>query len=276
MLRSTKDLENFNINATDGQIGHVKDFYFDDDSWVIRYLVVDAGSWLSSRKVLISPISVHQPDWLEKTLSVSITKDQVKNSPDIDTDKPVSRQNEEQTLGYYGYPYYWGGDGLWGGGLYPYEMAPGYAGYGADRVDRKEREREEAAALRAERARHRNDDPHLRSCNAVNGYHIEATDGEIGHVAGYLIDDETWAVRYLIVDTSNWWVGHKMLIAPQWITGVHWTNETVSVNMSRASVKGAPTYDTDTAWSRDLDRDLYRHYGRNGYWADSDILETTI
>ena len=143
-------------------------------------------------------------------------------------------------------------------------------------MDRAEREREEAAYLRAERARHRNDDPHLRSCNAVKGYHIEATDGEIGHVAGYLVDDETWAVRYLIVDTSNWWVGHKMLIAPEWITGVHWSNETVSVNLSRASVKDAPAYDPNVAWSRDLDLDLYRHYGRTGYWADSDILETEI
>jgi hypothetical protein len=276
MLRSMKDLKNYRISATDGEIGHVKDLYFDDDAWVIRYFVVDAGSWLTSRKVLISPISVSQPDWLEGSLPVSITREQVKNSPDIDTDQPVSRQNEELTLGYYGYPYYWGGAGLWGGGLYPYAMDPGYVGYGMNRVDRVAREREESAYLRAERARHRNDDPHLRSCNAVSGYHIEATDGHIGHVAGYLIDDETWAVRYLIVDTSNWWVGHKVLIAPDWITGVHWADETVSVNLSRAKVKDAPAYDPSVAWSRDLDRDLYRHYGRSGYWADNNILDTAI
>jgi hypothetical protein len=276
MLRSMKDLKHYAISATDGEIGHVKDFYFDDDAWVIRYFVVDAGSWLTSRKVLISPISVSHPDWLEGSLPVSLTREQVKNSPDIDTDQPVSRQNEELTLGYYGYPYYWGGAGLWGGGLYPYAMDPGYVGHGMNRVDRVVREREEAAYLRTERDRHRNDDPHLRSCNAVTGYHIEATDGHIGHVAGYLIDDETWAVRYLIVDTSNWWVGHKVLIAPEWITGVHWSDETVSVNLNRASVKDAPPYDPNVAWSRALDRDLYRHYGRTGYWADSDILETAI
>ncbi|MCY7305279.1 MAG: PRC-barrel domain containing protein, partial [Rhodoferax sp.] len=215
----------------------------------------------------------------ERHLPVSITKEQVRNSPDFDTEKPVSRQNEEQTLGYYGYPNYWGSVGLWGGGLYPYAIDPGFDGYGMARMDGMksgEREREEAAYLRAEEDRHRNDDPHLRSCNAVKGYHIEATDGEIGHVAGYLIDDETWAVRYLIVDTSNWWVGHQMLIAPQWITGVHWSNETVSVNLSRAAVKDAPAYDPNAVWSRDLDRDLYRHYGRNGYWADSDSVGTPI
>jgi hypothetical protein len=274
MLRNLKDLENYKISATDGEIGSVKDFYFEDDAWVVRYFVVDAGTWLTSRKVLISPISVHHPDWLERTLPVSITKQQVKNSPDFDTDKPVSRQNEEQYLGYYGYPYYWGGGGMWGEGLYPYAMVPGYApGYG---VDRAEREREMEAYLRDERARHRNDDPHLRSCNAVTGYHIHATDGDIGHVSGFLVDDETWAIRYLVIDTSNWWVGHKVLIAPPWIKGVHWSEQTVSVDLSRESIKNAPPYDLTSDWGRDQELNLYRHYGRNAYWAGSTALETEI
>ena len=145
-------------------------------------------------------------------------------------------------------------------------MVPGYAGYG---MDREQREREEEAYLRAERARHRNDDPHLRSCKAVTGYRIHTTDGEIGHVAGYLVDDETWAILYLIVATSNWWVGHKVLIAPAWITGVHWADQTVSIDLSRESVKDAPVYDPDAMWSRELDRSLYQHYGRAGYWAGS-------
>ena len=119
MLRNTKDIENCVIGATDGIIGHVKDLYFDDEAWVIRYLVVDTGPWLSSRKVLISPIAISSPNWTEEILPVSITKEQVKNSPDIDTDKPVSRQHENAYMGYYGYPYYWDGAGLWGGGAYP-------------------------------------------------------------------------------------------------------------------------------------------------------------
>lgn len=273
MLRNMNDLENYRIRATDGQIGHVKDFYFDDDAWVVRYFVVDAGSWLSSRKVLISPISVRHPDWLERTLPVSITQEQVRNSPDIDTDKPVSRQNEQEVLGYYGYPTYWGGVGLWGEGLYPYAMAPGFGGYG---VDRLEREREMEAFLRDERARHRNDDPHLRSCNAVTGYHIQATDGDIGHVAGFLVDDDTWAIRYLVVDTSNWWLGHKVLIAPPWISGVHWSDQTVSVDLSRESVRNAPAYDANSAWTPDKEIDLLRHYGRQGYRSGSPLLETEI
>jgi hypothetical protein len=276
MLRSMKDLENYTLSATDGQIGHLKDIYFDDDAWVVRYLVVEAGSWLTSRKVLISPISVHHPNWRDRTVTVSITKDQVKNSPDIDIDKPVSRQNEQDYLGYYGYGNYWGGDGMWGAGLYPYAMAPGYPGYGVDRLDRAEREHEEIAFLRAEKARHKHDNPHLRSCQAVNGYHIHATDGEIGHVAGYLIDDETWAIRYLIVDTSNWWLGHRVLIAPEWIGGVHWKNETVSVSLTREAIKNAPAYDSSIEWSHKHDLELYQHYGRTGYWSDRATFETEV
>lgn len=275
MLRNAKDLENYAIRATDGLIGHVKDFYFDDDAWAIRYFVVEAGSWLSSRRVLISPVSVHHPEWSERTLPVSITKEQVRNSPPVDTDRPVSRQNEEQTMGYYGYSNYWGGGGMWGEGLYPYAMVPGYAGYG-DRVDWAERNREEQAHLVAEKARHRNDDPHLRSCKAVTGYHIHATDGAIGHVAGYLVDDETWAILYLVVDTSNWWLGHKVLVAPAWIMGVDWSNDTVSIDLSRESVKGAPVYDPNALWNRDLDRSLYQHYGRTSYWTGSAVLASEV
>ncbi len=272
MLRNLKDLEHYPLSATDGEIGHVKDFYFEDDAWVVRYLVVDAGSWLSSRKVLISPISVHHPDWLARTLPLSISKEQVRNSPDFDSDMPVSRQNEVDVLDHYGYPTYWDGGGMWGGGLYPYALAPGFAGYGVDRV---EREREQETYLRDERARHRNDDPHLRSCNAVTGYHIHATDGEIGHVSGFLVDDETWAIRYLLIDTSNWWVGHKVLIAPPWIKHVHWSDKTVDVDLSRDAIQKAPTYDPQRDWSRDQDLSLYRHYGRSSaYWPGSPVLES--
>ena len=273
MLRNLKDLENYKITATDGEIGQVKDFYFEDDAWVVRYFVVDTGTWLTSRKVLISPISVRHPDWSARTLPVSISKEQVRNSPNFDSDKPVSRQNESDYMGYYGYPTYWGGGGMWGEGLYPYAMAPGFTGYGIDRV---ERERELEAYLRDERERHRNDDPHLRSCDAVTGYHIHATDGDIGHVSGFLVDDETWAIRYLVVDTSNWWVGHKVLVAPTWIKGVQWADKTVAVDVSRESIKTAPVYDPAADWSRDLELNLYRHYGRNGYWTGSTVQETEI
>ena len=273
MLRSLRDLEKCTIGATDGDIGQVKDLYFDDRAWAIRYLIVDTGSWLSGRKVLISPISIHKLDWPAHSLAASITRDQVEKSPDIDTDKPVSRQHEVQYLGYYGYPTYWDGAGMWGGGMVPLAMYPGYAGLPGGAAERQKAIEESA---NAERARHRDDDPHLRSCTTVMGYHILATDGEVGHVEGYLIDDETWAIRHLVVNTSNWWLGHKVLIAPQWIDGVQWSDQTVTVDLGREAVKSSPAYDLSAAPDRQRETGLYRHYGRPPYWEIGNPLEREI
>lgn len=266
MLRSMKDLEDYAIGAIDGTIGHVKDFYFDDEAWVVRYLVVDTGDWLSSRKVLISPIAIGHPNWADRVFPVSITKEQVKNSPHIDTEKPVSRQHEIQYLGYYGYPYYWGGAGLWGGGIYPSIMIPDYPDF-APTPDTVQSQAEKAYA-QAEVARHQDDDPHLRSCNAVMSYHIQATDGDIGHLQGLLVDEETWAIRYLIVDTSNWWLGHQVLIAPQWIQNVSWPDATVSVSLTQQAVKDAPPYDSAAQLDRKQEKGIHEHYGRPGYWME--------
>jgi len=267
MLRSMKDLEDYSIGATDGNIGQVTDFLFDDHAWVIRYLVVDTGSWLSSRKVLISPISIHDPNWGLRTLPVSITKEQVRNSPDIDTDKPISRQHEIQYHSYYGYPYYGGGVGIWGAGMYPYMMDPGYPGYSGFGLDRAEREKDREAFEKVERARHRNDDPTLRSCKEVMGYHTHATDGEIGHVQGLLVDDATWAVRYLVVNTSNWGLGRLVLIAPQWIKDIEWSNGSLTVDLTRASVKDSPPYDPTAELDREQESSLHNYYRRPGYWG---------
>lgn len=244
MLRSTNDLQGFVVGATDGPIGHVRDFYFDDEKWVVRFIVVHCGNWLSGREVLISPIAAGQVNWPERRLAVSITMEQVKNSPDIDTKKPVSRQHELLYFDYYGYPYYWGGGALWGGGPY-------------GTIERE-----------AQAARHKDDDPHLRSCQAVLNYHIHATDGDIGHVQGLLVDEQTWAIRYAIVNTGNWWLGHQVLIAPQWIRDVSWDEATVSVALSRQAVKDAPAYNPAVPLDRSHEMEIYRHYGRLGYWAD--------
>ena len=261
MLRNLTDLKGYAILATDGAIGHVTDFYFDDEAWVIRYLVVDTGTWLSSRKVLISPIAIGHPDWTEKVLPVAITKEQVKNSPEIDTHKPVSRQHEKRYLEYYGYPHYWWGTGLWGEGA---TMLTGLGCGGTDAEDHKAKV-EQGRPL-AQPARRNDHDPHLRSCNEVMGYHIQATDGDIGHVQGLLVDEETWAIRYIVVDTSNWWLGHRVVIAPQWIRGVSWPNATVSVNLTRQAVKEAPPYDSEVQLNRNQETGIHEHYGRPGYW----------
>lgn len=261
MLRNIKDLEGYAVGAADGSIGHVKDFYFDDQAWVVRYIVVDAGAWLSSRKVLISPIAVDRPERAERLLHVSITKEQVKNSPDIDTERPVSRQHEIQYAGY------------WGGGMYPNLMMPGYGGFGSPNAIRSE---DHEAYARAESARSESENPHLRSCQAVMKYHLHASDGDLGHVEGMLVDDETWAVRYLIVNTSNWWLGHQVLIAPQWIDDVNWYDSKVSVKMTRRAIKGAPAYQPATPLDRAQESGLYAHYGSAGYWTDAPRRETEI
>jgi len=266
MLRTLQDLQDFAIRATDGDIGQVKDVYFDDQQWVVRYLIVETGSWLASRQVLISPFAIGHPDWTGKVLPVSVTKERVKNSPDIDTDKPVSRQHEMRYLGYYGYPSYWGGIGPWGNGLTPSMMLMNgsYGGLHAEE-NRVQSNRDNAGF---EAARDQEGDPHLRSCKAVMKYHIEASDGGIGHVENLLIDEDTWAIRYMIVDTSNWWLGHQVLIAPQWIREVRWFDNMVAIDATRQSLKDAPSFDPANPLSRDQEVDLYRHQGRPGYWTE--------
>ncbi len=264
MISLSKDLQDLTMVATDGEIGDVKDFYFDDDSWAVRYLVVDTGSWLSSRKVLISPIALGQPNWDSKRLPVSLTREQVKNSPPVDTNMPVTRQHETDYLDYYNFPYYWGGMGLWGSGGYPNMLLPGYSDYSSAIAAGAEAD---AAQVRVE-VHARDNDPHLRSSNAVVGYHIEATDGEIGHVQGFLVDDESWAIRYLVVRTSNWWLGHDVLVAPQWIKGVSWAESSVQVSLTRDALQNAPSYDPALPLSREMEVAVFEHYGRTAYWPD--------
>ncbi len=106
-------------------------------------------------------------------------------------------------------------------------------------------------------------------------YHIEATDGDVGHVQGMLVDEETWAIRYIIVNTSNWWLGHQVLIAPQWIQDVSWSDATVSVNLTRQAVKDAPPYDSAAQLDRDQEIGIHEHYGRIGYWTTETKHENT-
>lgn len=269
MLRTVKHMEDYVISATDGNIGHVKDVYFDDETWCVRYLVVDTGTWLSSRKVLISPISIGQANWADKQLPVSITKEQVENSPDINTQTPVSRQQEIRLLKYYGYPYYWGGYGMWGDSVYPNLMLTGYV----DLVSRPNDEDPQAVrAVKAEQ--HQDDDTHLRSSQAVIDYRIHASDGDIGHIEDLLIDEETWAIRYLIVNTSNWWLGHQVLIPADWIEDVSWPDAKASVNLTRQAVKDAPPYNPLMPVDRKTEISIYNHYGRPGYWLDEEQHET--
>jgi hypothetical protein len=250
MLRSMKDMEDYAIGATDGLIGRVKDYYFDDESWVIRYLVVETAIASPRHKVLISPISIGQPNWSEKILPVSLSRAQVKSSPNIDTDKPVSRQHEMGYLDYYGYGMYWGGGGLWGAGIYPDELQAGL----------------QKEVSNADARRHHGDDVHLRSGNEIMRYYVHARDGDIGHVQGLIVDERSWAIRYMIVNTSNWWLGHNVILSPQWIDQVDWAESHVSINLTRQAIKDSPPYEPGVTLSRDQEGAIHAHYGREGYW----------
>lgn len=270
MLRELKQMEKFKIGATDGDIGSVKDFYFDDDAWVIRYVVVETGDWLLSRKVLVFAHAIEHPDWENKILPTTVCLDQIRNSPDIDTKKPVSRQHEIRYLEYYGYPYYWDGLDMFPSSGMPDMYLPRAVRSDGERTAIKKASVAHEKKLRAE---HRNDDPHLRSCEAVTGYYIHAIDGEIGHVHGYLIDEGSWAIRYVIVDTSNWWLGHKVVIAPEWFQDIDWAQKKVSVDLLRHSVEHSPSYSETIQFDRQQEAALYAHYKRVGYWPAEDVVE---
>jgi hypothetical protein len=253
MLRSLKALERYRVNATDGDVGSVVNFLLDDERWIVRYLVVETGGVLGRPRVLISPISFRQVEWSTHSFSLALTIDKVKNSPSLDADKPVSRQHERDYYGYYGYPYYWGYLAPWGMSASPALLAAG--------------KRSQEAIAHSEGA---TDDVHLRSVREVRGYHIQGIDESIGHVDDFIVDDETWQIRYLVVDTSNWWFGKRVLVAPYWASRVSWEERKVYLDMSRQAIKDSPAWNADAGVNREYETRLYDYYGRPTYWSPSD------
>jgi hypothetical protein len=258
MLQRLESLYGCTVAASDGEIGTIDDAYFDDDAWGLRYLVVKTGSWLDKRLVLISPYSIKPSNPGSRAVHVDLTRRQVRDSPDIDTDKPVSRQHEAGYISYYGYPRYWGGAYLWGQGSYPVFESMAAAQATASSTDaRSDWEDDNEPG-----------DVHLRSAKEVKGYHIEASDGSIGHVCGFIFDDEAWAVRYLKIDTRNWWPGGKeVLIATKWIDLVDWGSSTAYTRLSRDAIKDSPEYNDALPLSRSYETTLHQHYRKGGYWA---------
>ena len=258
MLRRAKELNGFTVQATDGAAGKIRDIYFDDQDWIVRYLVVDTGGWLGGRRVLLSPVAVAETRWDDGEVHVTLTKSQVEHSPDIDLDKPVSRQQIVDLHEYYGWPAYWGGSMMMGTatpGVYPMIMA------GADQVEEDVRQEGASETYRG--------DPHLRSARTVSGYDIEAVNGEVGHVEDFFVSDVDWVVRYLLVDTRDWLPGRRVLISPQWIEQVDWAETAVHVDLTRAQIKESPEYDPEKPPRREYEIKLYGYYGFRGYWRAS-------
>lgn len=253
MLKTITHLKGFSVQATDGEIGTVQQLYFDDLSWAVRYLTVATGRWLEGRQVLISPFSVTHVNWQTRRVHVSLTREQVEKSPDIDTQQPVSRQHESAYLSAFGYPNYWAGPFMWGSADYPLAVAALVKASPDDIVA-------------ATPGKVESKDSHLRSTGAVGHYDIQAIDGEIGHVCGFVLDDETWAIRYLEIATRNWWPGKKVLVSPAWIQRVSWISSKVYVALSRKAIESGPEYVDSVPITRDYENRLHSHYGRPPYW----------
>jgi sporulation protein YlmC with PRC-barrel domain len=243
MLRNLSSIRGYTIAASDGEMGSVSDLLFEDRSWLVRWLVVDTGGWLPGRKVLL-PVSVlGHLDAIAERFAVRLTMQQVKDSPAIDTDQPVSRQMETDIYDYYGWSPYWC-TGFYMGGY-------GYAGGAPLSLRRNEDSLHNI---------HDNGDKHLRSAEEVTGYHIHATDGEIGHVDDILVEDADWSVHYLAVDTSNWWLGKKVLISPRLVAKIDWSIRLIDLDVDRQRVKDSPAYDSATLVDRPYETQYHQHY----------------
>jgi uncharacterized protein YrrD len=247
MLRSIKELLGYKIQALDGDIGKVHDFYFDDETWIIRYMVADTGSWLSGKKVLIIPSLLGQANWETQTFPVSLNRDQIEKCPDIELDKPVSRQHETRLYEYYKQAPYW---------LY---LTPQKVG-SVPPVPSK------LAVSREKKEKPKKHDSHLRSTKEVKGYQIEAKDGEIGHVEDFIIEDVVNVIRYMIIDTKDWLPGKKVLISPEWIERISWGAEKVYIELTREMIKNSPEFDPSKPVNRKIEERLYDYYGRPKYW----------
>jgi sporulation protein YlmC with PRC-barrel domain len=227
MLQSIKELYGKKISASDGDVGHIGDFYFNDQQWVVRYVIVETGSWLSGLSVLLSPRAFGSAHPTGDALVANLTRQQIEDSPPIESHKPVSRQYEEEYYRYYGWPSYWDGGDLWGVGGFHF-LPPSYPppDQQATVVDK---------SLTGE-------DPGLRSTRAVSGYHIQTSEGEIGHVIDFIINDENWTIYQLIVETGHWFSGKEIAIPPQHVGRISYEDSNISVDITKEAIMQAPEY----------------------------------
>jgi hypothetical protein len=263
MLWRCSDIDGYEIEAKDGALGHVDDLLFEEARWTVRWLVVDTGHWLVGRRVLLPPSAMGKPDAKARRFPVDLTKQQIEESPPRASDLPISRQAEAGLYQYYGWMPYWDGDlmpplsylsgGIGTGFFFPPED---------ERLESSDRaaagDKPGAAALAG--------DPHLRSVGDTTGHATRASDGDIGHVEDFLVDDDAWRIRYMIVDARNWLPGRKVLIAPQWIKELDWSERRVLLDLTRDAVENSPRYDPRRPLAREYEAQLHGHYGREGYW----------
>jgi hypothetical protein len=248
MLQRLDPIRGWKLEASDGEIGRVNDYLFDDDRWTVRYLIADTGDWLKKRSVLLSPVAMNRTDRDAKQIFVNITRDQVRSAPEFDANRPMSRRDEASYANYYQYPVYWGGIDVWGNTAHPGDLS---------------RTRPTGSF---DPARYSDAERRLKRVSEVLGFHIRALDGEVGHIDDFLVDDDSWAIRYLLADTSNFIGGKWVLISPQWARRVDWNGLTVNLDMNKDHVKNSPEYDPNRPLDRTYEKQLYDYYERPVYW----------
>ncbi|WP_029918009.1 PRC-barrel domain-containing protein [Pelobacter seleniigenes] len=235
-LRKLSDLTGYNFQASDGDIGRLEEVYFDDQRWQVRYLVVRTGSWLLGRQVLLLPAAVVGIDDKNHSIQVDLTQQQIKDAPPVDSEEPVSRYYQQQYHSYYDWEPYWTTDPL-------FQANPLILPLNQSETTEPE-------------------NPHLRTSDEVSGYNLEAEGGSVGHVEDLILDDQTWTVRFLEIDTRNWLPGRHVLISPAWVEKIDWSKQRVQVKLSHQLVKSAPEYDSSQLVSREYQLALYKHYGK--------------
>ena len=250
MLWDASAINGYAIEASDGRLGTVSDLLFEDAGWLVRWLVVDTGNWLPGRKVLLPLSALERPDRALRHFPVKLTRQHVKDSPDINTEQPVSRQIEAHVYDYFGWDPYWGGSFL--------PMSNAMATPFVARLYEQEPTPPDLARANAQP---NEGDPHLRSIAAVTGYHIHASDGEIGHVEDFLVDDAGWSIRYIKVDTRNWWPGERVLISPRSAREIDWADKLIHLDVSRQKVKDSPPYDPSITVDGAYEEKFLTYYG---------------
>ena len=245
-LVKLNDIKTYYCEAADGKIGPYEDIYFDAYRFAVRFLLVDTQQWLPERKVILSPFTVGAIDDQNQLVYIELAQHQIKNSPPLATDQPVSRQYEEQYFKYYGWPPYW--DSL----SWPNTL--------------RVRASDISASL-PHRTLSSHIENNLHRASKILGYSVALTEGPIGKLNDFVIDTHYWVVRYMEIDTRNW-LDHKnfSLITPSMILGIDWPEKRISVDVSRKTLQNAPPYDANEPISRDYESRLLKYYGEVNYW----------
>jgi sporulation protein YlmC with PRC-barrel domain len=265
MLATVSELSDYTLEATDGEIGYIDELYFQQSEWQIRYLVIGLGNWFTRQHVLLVPDVVNRLDTDLKKIVFDLTRQQIKDSPDVLSQLPVSREKEMALHRYYQWQPYWMGHATEG---ITYGTNAVWPRVTSEVDDDLEQEREVQAALAELGDESEETRPFLlRSTREVSGYYIQAADGQIGHVEDFMVDIDHWRIRYLVVDTRNWLPGRKVLVAADWIQDIEWQSSEVRVALTKESIENSPEYQPGLV-SREYEAQLYAHYAQPSYWDE--------